>query len=865
MKIKNAKLFDEFKSWMEGKDYKTTVSASYVAYLRTLLIKLYAGGYTVIPNPEELFNNIMGYPSLVKGLLEYFDDAIKKAYSDTNCPITQKQLNNGRSAFRKFVEFLLWRLGQVTANNPVVSQMAIKQTAVYTKPTKVYQNMMGWIFYTQNDIVRVMKSRLGTQDRISGDKVWLLMRLVKKLLGKDWFNDWCEVIIDRTKVFVDDQGTYVWLSQVDKLILKPESDGSFSVWAVVGNQEYRVYTHSRTRVLIPMMAEDMGDVSLEHTHTIDETLKDLGNRHCLPELSKISDVIKQVYDAIRDDKKPTASDLIQHITADGNEVKSDNPIASASIDLEELLKEMDLIRDDTDYELMNRKENISIGNSSGGTSAVPSTPFKGTPVPTTSANVASTKKAFSAIVTKTGMEIDPYQNWLKIEEYEDGERKLIKCAIEAVGEIVIPMGVTEIDSYAFMRCTGIVSVVIPESVTTIGFSAFEKSGLTHITLPDSVTEIGECAFQGCTELKEVIMSNSVTEIEEKTFAGCAKMTSIIIPNSVTRIGEGAFAGCDGLASVVLSNSLAVIEKETFLECVNLINIDVPESVTEICKDAFGYCKSLTSITLPNSLRKIGERVFQRCSSLKSIYIPNSVTEIGEEAFDYCTSLASVVIPDSLEIISTGLFNGCSGLAHVTIPNSVVIIQDNAFDGCWGLTDVVFPKSVKALGVASFNATIKSLFINDSLDVYDISKAFYSAILDSIVVSDENKNLDSRENCNAIINTANNELVLGCKNTKIPESVESIGKSAFAQCDGLTSIDIPESVCFIDKGAFLGCNDLHTITFRGRVEFAEKEFIRDHHCFDGCDGIKRINVPAKELDYYLSVLPEWLHSTVVGYP
>ena len=258
-----------------------------------------------------------------------------------------------------------------------------------------------------------------------------------------------------------------------------------------------------------------------------------------------------MYDAIQDDKKPSASDLIQHITADGNEIKSDNPIASASINLEELLKEMDLIRDDTDYELMDRKENISKGSSTEETSVVPSTPSNGAPVTAvTSTKVASTKKASNETVTKTGMEIDPYQNWLKIEKYEDGERKLIECAIEAVGEIVIPMGVTEIDSCAFMRCTGIVSVVIPESVTTIGFSAFEKSGLTHITLPDSVTEIGECAFQGCTELREVIMSNSVTEIGEKAFAGCTKLTSVIIPNSVTRIGEGAFAGCDSLASVV---------------------------------------------------------------------------------------------------------------------------------------------------------------------------------------------------------------------------------------------------------------------------------------------------------------------------
>lgn len=406
MKITNAKLFDEFKSWMEGKGYKATVSASYVSYLRTLLTKLYAGGYTVIPNPEEFFNNVLDYPSLVKGLLEYFDDAINKAYADTFCPISQKQLNNGRSAFRKFVEFILWLLGQVTANIPVVSQMAIKQTAVYTKPTKVYQSMMGWRTYSQDVIVGKIKSRLGTQDRLSGNKVWLPMRLVKELLGIAWFNNWCDIIIGRTKVFVDGQGAYVWLSQVDKLILKPESYGLFSVWIVVGNKEYRVYTQTKAGVLKPMMVKKIDDVSLEHTRAIDETLKDLGNRHCLPELSKVSDIIKQVSAAIF---SKDAATLKKHIKVDRNEVKSDNPIASVSIDLYELLKEMDLIRDDTDYELMDRKENISKGSSTGGTSVVPSTPSKGAPVPTvTAAKVSSTKNASGVTVVKTGMKIGPY-------------------------------------------------------------------------------------------------------------------------------------------------------------------------------------------------------------------------------------------------------------------------------------------------------------------------------------------------------------------------------------------------------------------------------------------------------------------------
>ena len=406
--MKNLVLFGEFKSWMEGKGYKSTVSSSYVTYLRTLLTKLYTCGYSAFPKAEDLLNNALEYPTLVKGLLEYFDDAIKKVYYDANCSISQKQLNNGRSAFRKFVEFMLWRLGLVNAKIPVVSQLAIKQTAVYTKPTKVYQNMMEWIIIPHKEIVNTMKNRLTTQDRISGDKVWLLMRLVKKLLGNEWFNDWCDVVISRTKVFVDDQGTYVWLSQVDKLILKPESDGSFSVWAVVGDQEYRVYTHTSTKVLDLMKVKGKGGVSLEHTNPINNTLRNLGNLHRLPELSKISDIIKQVYDAIQDDK-PTASNLMKHITADRNEVKSDSPIASASIDVEELLREMDLIRDDTDYELMDGNENSSKGGSTGGTLVVPSTLSKGAPAPTvTVAKVAPIKKAHGATTVKAGMKIGQY-------------------------------------------------------------------------------------------------------------------------------------------------------------------------------------------------------------------------------------------------------------------------------------------------------------------------------------------------------------------------------------------------------------------------------------------------------------------------
>ena len=355
-KMKQDQLFDEFKSWMEGKGYKTTVSSSYVSYLRTLLNKLYSGGYSVIPNAETLLNGAVGYPQLMMGLIDYLNDAIQKAYADASCPISPKQLNNGRSAFRKFVEFILGCVGSVKANMQNVVPSAPKPTVTKIKPTKVYQTMMGWETYSHKDLVKKIKNGLSTQDRISGNKVWLPMRVVKSLLGTEWFDAWSEDIIKRTMVLLGDQIGPVSLDQVDKLILKPDVNGKYSVWAVVNGQEYRVYTHTSKGDIVPMLVKGIDQVSLEHIKAIDTTLRELDGQNKLPELTKVSDTAKQVKRVLRIDKGST---LKKNITVKQNQISCDYPQVSASIDLDELRNEMDLIKDDTDYELMEVSQNSS--------------------------------------------------------------------------------------------------------------------------------------------------------------------------------------------------------------------------------------------------------------------------------------------------------------------------------------------------------------------------------------------------------------------------------------------------------------------------------------------------------------------------
>ena len=267
-----------------------------------------------------------------------------------------------------------------------------------------------------------------------------------------------------------------------------------------------------------------------------------------------------------------------------------------------------------------------------------------------------------------------------------------------------------------------------------------------VTIPSNVTYDGITYF--------------VTTIEKQAFYNCTGLTSVTIPNSVSTIGDEAFSGC-----------------------IRLTSVTIPNSVSTIGKYAFSGCTGMTSVTIGNSVSIIGEYVFSGCTGLTSITIPNSVTTIGEYAFGGCKDLTSITIPNSVTTIDNQAFAGCTGLTSVTIPNSVSTIDKYAFSGCRGLTSINIPNSVTTIGEYAFLGCTN---------------------LSSIIVENGNSNYDSRDNCNAIIETTSNSLILGCKNTIIPNSVTSIGDYAFYECSSLTSIYIPNSVTTIGNDAFDGC-------------------------------------------------------------
>lgn len=247
--------------------------------------------------------------------------------------------------------------------------------------------------------------------------------------------------------------------------------------------------------------------------------------------------------------------------------------------------------------------------------------------------------------------------------------------------------------------------------------------------------------------------------------------------------------------------------------------EIDYKVTVIGNEAFYGCSALTSITIPNTIVKIKSDAFAGCKSLTSVTIPNSVTSIGSNAFEDCSALSNVTISNTVTTIRDNTFSKCEKLTHITIPNSVTSIGSEAFSDCFALTNVIIPNSVKNIGESAFYGCSNLTNINIPNSVTHIGERAFASCpsLNQIIVEKDNPTYDSRNQCNAIIDTETNVLILGCQNTIIPNSVAIIGSNAFEGCSSLMNMTTPNSVISIEEYAFLNCSSLASITISNSVE------------------------------------------------
>ena len=386
-----------------------------------------------------------------------------------------------------------------------------------------------------------------------------------------------------------------------------------------------------------------------------------------------------------------------------------------------------------------------------------------------------------------------------------------------VDKIVID-GHIEIGAYAFDRFFRLKEISIPEGTETIGENAFfECKSLVSIDIPDSVKRIDNSAFlySGIYNDKNN-WENGLLYYGDALLAGDADLVpqDVVIKDGPRIIADDVFDACTQITRVEIPDSVKCIEYNPFYRCESLKNV---KATVEILRKGI-MRNSIEEIEITGG--EISSQTFSGLTNLRTVKINDGITEIGYSAFYNCTALTSVSLPDSLTMIAAFAFEGCSSLTSISLPDSITEIYSGAFDGT-AITSIRFPAGMEYVDHIGNCASLETIELPENLSENFKGGDFVANCpnLKEIKISSSNKNFSTVD---GVLFNKEKTVLIKCPEGKtgsyiIPDSVTTIGESAFKDCTNLTSITIPESVTAICDSAFEDCTGLSSIPVSGNIE------------------------------------------------
>ena len=447
--------------------------------------------------------------------------------------------------------------------------------------------------------------------------------------------------------------------------------------------------------------------------------------------------------------------------------------------------------------------------------------------------------------------------------FEEGTTRIAQglfANLPSLVSIVIPDTVTSIDHNAFNSCTNLRSVSFSNSLITIGSSAFAGcTSLTSVQLPDTVETIENFAFYNCTALNDLKLSKSLLTMGGSAFQDCDALESVEIPRSLEETYDayggdhgweyGVFYGCDNLKHVTFEDGTARIVQGLFASCYGLESIAIPDTVVSIDYHAFEDCKNLRTVTFSNALTNIANGAFENCLLLDTVELPDTVQTIEQFAFYNCASLTTLKLSNSLLTMGGSAFQDCDALESVEIPRSLEETYDayggdhgweyGVFYGCDNLKNVTFEEGTSRIAQGLFASCygLESIVIPDTVVSID-----YHAFEDC-------KNLKTVTFSNVLTSIGNGAFE-GClllEAVELPNTVQTIEQFAFYNCQSLAVLKLSKSLRTIGGSAFQDCDALESVEIPKSLEETYDAYGGDHGweygVFYGCDNL--INVTFEE--------------------